>query len=79
MQGLPLGRLLGTVKLEALRVYTDEGSFYADSARHLCFEKHFAYVKYGFVLRVIEKFDNPPPLKGALGFFERSVLKGVVE
>jgi hypothetical protein len=76
IHGLPVGRLLGTVRLESLKEYPDAKSFYADTSRHLCDEKYIAPVRYGFVLKVIEKYEHPPPLKGALGFFEYPGAKG---
>lgn len=77
--GLPKGRLLGTARLVRVIEYKSPEAFYADADKHLCYEGDFEAVRYGFELEVIEVYDNPPPLKGALKFFERWKRIGEVE
>ena len=67
---LPRGRLLGTAKLEDVIEYKFETQFFKDTDKHFCAEGYFKPVAYGLVLSVKEVYENPPPLKGALKFFE---------
>ncbi len=63
------GAIIGKAFLYDVKVYKNKKELIADKNKHLAPAK-YADHKYGFVIKDVERFENPIYMKGRLGFFD---------
>lgn len=66
------GAIIGRVRLDDVKRYSDATQVNADAALHLA-SREFESSMYGFVLKDPIRFQEPIPWKGHLGIFEVNV------
>ncbi|MEI6058190.1 MAG: ASCH domain-containing protein [archaeon] len=69
---LPVGKILGKVKLVDVISYKDDFDFEKDINLHLATPE---WGKFGFVLENVERFEKPIDALGKLGFWESDLVK----
>jgi len=66
------GAIVGSAKLDNVKLYQSKEEFMADQSKHFA-TATYSDRKYGFLLSDGKRFDKPIPMKGQLGFFDVSI------
>lgn len=64
----PLGKIIAICELVEIKFYLTRKQFWRDEKKHLV--PLSGWVRYGFVLKNIEKLAKPIPCRGQQGLFE---------